>query len=840
MKTFHQIIRPQQNIVADNFGMDLFSADLWDVYKGRAPQEYADSEVFFSKSYQSDVMEQLCKDVAKRLKLPKGDSVFCLKGAAGTGKTHALINLYHRAQDWKAKPLVIVGTTLEASDTLWGSLEEQLRGKREHFRDMVSPGREALRTLLKEKAPVMILIDELLHYVTKAATVQVGESTLAAQTLAFLQELSEVISSIKHVALVISLPSGPVGNYDEQAAWFWGQFQKILGRLEKIYTPVRRDEFPSILRRRVFADLDREALDEFLDAFMEYALAESLVPVNMEPSEYRSRFEASYPFLPETLVLLFQRWGAFPAFQEFRGMLRVLSLVVAGGLEMQAPYLSLADFDLSSLDLQREMLRHVGGKFADVLNHDILAEKSGAKHVDAIFAEKIGELALGTRLARTIFLCSFSSSEDLRGVGTGDIRRQASSFSLPGHLIREALLECKNFLHYLHVQQNAYAFHLHPNLNHLLMRELENVDELAIEELEKELLKKCFPPWIFETSYWPDSSNEVPDSPYLKLVILRQADSALMREVLSMKGNIPRINQNTIFFIAPIESDRSEFSKLLKQFLAWGMLLSGISHSLSPEQRKEVKNRWKQAEIELDDAIRYYYHRLFVPTENDLRERDLSVMPHDGQKSLDQVCYELLVSEGEILEHLEPSRFNELCLQERPFVFTEQLFRLSTTTLGNPRVADKQVCEAAIKDGVRQGIFGLGVLRGKDLICDSFRQEVWGVDFSNDEVIIREDFCQRSPASQNPKTDDLEALNIENTPSEPELKHVNLRFKVPHGKVSQLMSVFYALRRNFDTLTLEIEAEDGRMSLREYTLSIEETLKILNIEAEELGSSPST
>ena len=834
MKAFYQIASPQEELLTGSFSIDLFSADLWDVYKRRALEEYAEPELFFLKSHQSDVMEQLCQDVAKRLQRPKGDSVFCLQGTPGMGKTHALITLYHKAKEWNAKPLVLVGTALGASDTLWGSLEEQLHGKRESFRDQVSPGREALRTLLKsEGSPIIILVDELLHYITKAATVQVGESTLAAQTLAFLQEISEVISSVGQIALVISLPAGSAANYDEQASWFWGQFQKILGRIEKVYTPIRYNEFPSILRQRLFGNIDRKALDEFLDGFMERALAESLVPAGVRPAEYRSRFEASYPFLPDSLDLLYQCWGEFPAFQALRGMLRVLSLVIATNLKGEAPYLSLADFNLSDHHLQCELLRHVGRKFEDVLEHDILNEQSGAKQVDREFAKDTGILDLGTRIAQTIFLCSFSSSKELHGIGTGDIRRQASTPSLSTNFLGKALLELKNSLHYLHEQHhNVYSFNLHPNLNRFFLMEMDNIDMQAIEELEKELLKKRFSSRIFHTAYWVNDSSEVPDNPDLKLILMKQADAEFMHQVLSMKGKIPRVNQNTIFFVVPIESARSEFSTLLKQFLAWGMLLSSTSQTLSHDQRKEVKNRWKQVEMELDDAIRHYYRRLFIPTEDNFRERDLSMMPFEGQKTLAQVCYELLVSEGEILEHLEPGRFR-LCLQEKPFVFTEQLFRLCTTTLGRPRVADKQVCAAAIKEGVRQGAFGLGVLRGKDLICDSFKQEIWGVDFSDDEVIIREDLCRRPSGPQRSQRQQGEIL-VAAESAQKELERVHVRLKLPKGNVTQLMGVLYALRSNFDTLILELEARDGMMSSQEYSIAIEETLKMLEIEVEEL------
>ena len=50
---------------------------------------------------------------------------------------------------------------------------------------------------------MLILIDEVLEYVTKAAGVRVADSTLAAQTAAFMQELTEAAGILEKVALVV-------------------------------------------------------------------------------------------------------------------------------------------------------------------------------------------------------------------------------------------------------------------------------------------------------------------------------------------------------------------------------------------------------------------------------------------------------------------------------------------------------------------------------------------------------------------------------------------------------------------------------------------------------------
>ncbi|MGQ3684001.1 MAG: hypothetical protein ACUBOA_03155 [Candidatus Loosdrechtia sp.] len=69
-------------------------------------------------------------------------------------------------------------------------------------------------------------MDEVLEYVTKAAGVRVEASHLAAQTIAFMQELTETASAWEKVCLVITLPSSIIEHYDEGAEKLYQQFFK--------------------------------------------------------------------------------------------------------------------------------------------------------------------------------------------------------------------------------------------------------------------------------------------------------------------------------------------------------------------------------------------------------------------------------------------------------------------------------------------------------------------------------------------------------------------------------------------------------------------------------------
>ena len=118
MKPFHTIAVPHKDILEGRLTMDIFAADLWEVFNKRGPDEYKDKEIFFNKTYLTDGLKNLLSCVEKRLKQGTSDPVIQLQTPFGGGKTHALIAMFHKADEWGAKKAVIVGTALNPKDTL--------------------------------------------------------------------------------------------------------------------------------------------------------------------------------------------------------------------------------------------------------------------------------------------------------------------------------------------------------------------------------------------------------------------------------------------------------------------------------------------------------------------------------------------------------------------------------------------------------------------------------------------------------------------------------------------------------------------------------------------------
>ena len=849
MKAFHTIAVPHKDILDGKLTMDVFAADLWEVSRNRGPDEYRNSDLFFRKTYLTQGLQNILSITHKRLKGEGGDSVIQIQTPFGGGKTHSLIAMYHKASQWNVKTIVIVGTALSADTTIWGLIEKELTGKIESMAGLTAPGKDKIRELLSFHLPVLILMDELLEYITKAAGKIVGESTLGAQTIAFIQELTETVSALEKVCLVVTLPSSIVEHYDESAEKQYQQLQKVSGRVEKIYTPIEDSEITSIIRKRLFASIDEKKAKETVEAFLEYGERESILPQGVSISEYRKRFISSYPFMPEIIDILYQRWGSFPTFQRTRGVLRLLSLIVHTLKTTGAFYISISDFDLSNQEIRQELLKHIGLEYNSVIASDITDRQSGSSKVNKSLGKAYQGLNLGVRSATAVFLYSFSGGSE-HGINLGEIKRSATTMQNPSSVVAEAVEQLKRKLFYLQSVHEKLFFSNQPNLNRILLNQMENIEEPEVDEQEKSLLKQSIRGDRLKVLIWENDPVNIIDSEELKLVILKENNKKVIKDILKLKGDTtPRTNKNTVLFLYPLESERSGFINSVKRKLSFEGIEQDNKLNLSEDQQKEVKKELKKYSVELKESIRRLYRIVAIPAREDVKEIDLGIPTYGEIKAIDQEIYSKLRSEGEILEKIAPLVVREKYLAGKEYVSTANIYTSALTTAGEPRLLDKSVLELGIFEGVSNGIFGLGELIDEKIKCRYFKDNAT-VGFTDKEILICEKICaeqkEEKESGEQPekyrepeKGDEAPTSGFQ--PEIPEIpglakkKYLELSFNfiLPKGKVSSLMGIMNYLQSKYEVLKLEINAMHGGITEQEYEEKILEALRQAGIELNE-------
>lgn len=836
MAGFENIAKPHHDILRGNFTLDTYAANLGDVAKRQGPGEYRHAKRFRQKTYMTEGLKALLSGVGRRVRGRGGDAVIQLQTPFGGGKTHTLITLFHKANEWKAKPVVIVGTGMEAEQTLWGELEAQLTGEIQLFQGHRAPGSAKISELFDQVGkPIVLLMDEVLNYLTAAAAVDVGRSTLAKQALRFVHNLTESVSACNNVALIATRQSGVHEDYG--ARELSNEFKQLLDRMARVGTPVDDSEIAHIIRSRLFAEVDESAAKRIAREFVNYADRESILPPGAQKSEYRERFVASYPFQPEVIDVLYHRWGSFPHFQRTRGVLRLLSRVVHRSRGKNLPYITLADFDLRDADIRGELLRYAGNEFSSIIANDITKADAGAKLADEALGDALRNLALGTRTATAIFLYSFTGGQE-RGATLEQIKRSTAYADTPSAVIDSAMTQLNAHLSYLRTESGKSYFDTQPNLHRLVQIRMENVEDEEVASRAEAQIKKSFTTSSgtkMKTFISPRNGTDMPETPDLKLIVLPQRDDEFCRNVLELRGETPRIYRNTLFFLVPLSERAEKLQTEMKRILAYEAIGNDNSLNLSDAQQREVRKQLRESASALTDAVCQDYRILLIPTRDGFRAEDLGLPAHGMNTRLDEKVYEMLHVKGEILSSIGPRNIAIRYLKDNDTVSTAQLYSSSLRTPGETRVL-REAWITGIRQGVQQGLFGIGEKMGDEIIQRAFEQEMGSVTLSDNEVIIHPSRCNRQIIEPGPglTPDPVPEPKPAPIPS-PDPKprpspSVGIRFTLPQGRMSNVAQCLNALRTN---LQLELRAPAGQISQDAYE-ELLENLRTLGIVVEEV------
>lgn len=861
MKPFHLIAIPHKDILEGKLTMDVFAADLWEVYKGRAVEDYQNPEVFFRKTFLTSGLKNLLQVALKRLKGEGGDSVIQLQTPFGGGKTHSLIALYHAFTNpdsvkpyfndaFKAKVVVIVGTAISPrkegdtiTGTLWGEIERQLEGKIEKLSQPIAPGREALRELLSKHQPLLILMDEILVYVAKSAgiavnskEIKIGETNLANQTIVFIQELTETVKSLEKALLVVTLPSSVMEYPDEEKAeLLLSKLQKVAGRVEKIYYPVRGDEIYEVIRRRLFSRVDERYAKEIVNEFLEYYEREGIL---IEKAEYREKMLKSYPFHPEVIDIFDRRWGSLPKFQRTRGVLRILSLAVHRLKDSSIPLIRPSDFDMSFDELRQELVKFVGTEFESVLRADITENDSNCEKVNKSLGDAYRGMKLATKIASAIFLYSFSGGE--RGATIGELKLSCADTSIPSSVIVEVVNNLASNLFYLWKEDARYVFKSQANLNKIVVSKMSEIEPHEIEKEALELLQKHMGKAI-PTYINPKNSRDVPDTEDFKLVVLLTKDRDKIEEILKSFGEMPRVNRNTIFFLTPKESEKYKFENWIRRKIAWESIKRDKSLNLTESQKKEVEEKIKELGEEERNAIREFYRLLYVPGK-DLEEIDLGIPVVGNKKKISDEILDKLKAEGKIVEKIAPILILDRYLSNKDYVELEKLYKSLLSTPGEIRIAKDNFIKS-VQNGVKEGFFGFGIVKNGKIENIRFK-ELPQITLQEYEAIIRKELCETKEKEEikvvkTEKVSTAEAeksskgVHVEPLPVFPVYKGLSITVKLPKGKFSDFYrGVLSFLEEQFEETEVEIKinAKKGKISKSDYEDRVKETLSQIKAE----------
>lgn len=741
-----QVTTPHRDIIEGRFDESIFAADLGNVILGKAPVEYMDGAMFFQKTYVTKGLEELLTAIWKRLSgSSKGQPVIQLQTPFGGGKTHSLLALYHLFSGKadlshtdviqklqksigitvpKVKVAAFVGTHADAlgGRTPWGEIAHQLgcyEIVKEHDEKRIAPGKERLIEILEKAGTCLILIDELLEYVVKKNRAEKVDKITEGQTAAFLQELTEAVSTTGNSALVVTLPASILEQYDTSAEKALSRLQKVSGRIESIYTPVEGVEIYEVIRKRLFENLGDEKVHKEV-AQWHFSLYHELrddVLSEVRSTEYRDKIERAYPFHPELIDILYERWGSFPTFQRTRGVLRLLAEVIGElyNQRVSAPLVQSSMIPLHRATVRREFLKHIGNEFDAVIAADIGEKGSKAPEIDRHMSSEYAKEKIATGIATAVFIYSFSGGPR-KGLNIRELRVATLREGIPRTIIGDTVSKLVEELWYFHSTGGIYAFKNQANLNRVIVDSEDHIKENDIQSELKDLLKK-YAGNDLETYLWPHNSADIPDSRKVKLIVLspdqfhpQNKCEEFTSELFTHAGTGYRTYKNGILILAMDENAGMVLKSNIKRHLALKHIQGdeGLKSTITKNDMAELSRKITEAKSLIMNQLFIAYRYLAHLTNGNHRWIDMGIITTGSFTTLSGRVKEYLVDQELLLTKISPQVVvKKTQLGDEDEKQVSDIYEMFLRVPGMPLLLNPETLYGAIRNGVSSGVFGL-------------------------------------------------------------------------------------------------------------------------------------
>lgn len=743
MKPWYEIVLPHSIIQSGHIKENFFVADLGNIIQGSASSDYSNPRMFFQRTFLTKGLLNLLNAVQTKLCNEEGSGIIKLQTPFGGGKTHALISIYHYATNgveihdylpkslspFKTKVVTIIGTNLNPLEgrndhnicihTIWGDIAYQIAGvdgyKEFEANDVnrISPGRDKLANFFQKHEQILLLFDEMAEYITKARGISVNESNLGIQTLLFLQELTEAIASLPQGLLVITLPAHEYEDFSETKFDIVNRINRILGRVETTETPFEREDIYRLITKRLIQKvLLQESRDDIVSDYLKiYQNKRQELPERIQDPSFFDKMKDSYPFHPELIDLLYDKWCSLPSFQGIRAILRILTRTLSylwvskEKIDLILPL----NINFHRSDLTNDFVHHVNVQFASILNSDVIGSDSNAIFLDKKYPEW-NNLASG--ISQTIFLFSFTQGEIPRGLTLSELKLNLIRPQFPITPISQILYQLQTTLYHIHFKDGRYFFSYEPNLN----RKIQDIKGLFQEEFEEEMRKeiKKHVGKDFKTLIWPNSSNEIPDDRQLKIVLIHPSIiKNSLKDWLELKGNTFRQNKNTIIFGLPHNSHLIDLRDLIQTKLALNELKKKTS------KNNEYSLEIKQQQDRINEVLSYHIRKTYSILYDGVNTISLG-LPSVEYEPLTRWYHGELLAREFIVTKLHFRVLNELFFSSERCISTQQVLEQFFVNPNLVKIESTKIIQQTICWGVEEGAFGIAILKEEKIQTKSF------------------------------------------------------------------------------------------------------------------------
>ena len=537
MTVIGDLVRPREEVLTEGIEGRV------DVYKALSKEGIeGDSKKFLDVTYLTQPLKEVFDELADKWNKKKGSKgVYIFSGGFGSGKSHHILALYHALSSpeigstWlnfhkyyftmptKIKSVLIHALNMDP-DYLWKPIFEDL-GRADILNKVKRfPTHEHIKEAIGDKT-VVIFLDEVESWFNS-----LDNEKLEDKNLNFLQNLLEIAAdSDSNLIVFISLLE---------------EIEEIKGRINRqnsywcnLYGIEDRDR---VVLYRLFHLEDKERnenaiqeiIGKYISAYKQSGLfKDQSVETRKRIEDLKNRLFNSYPFHPQLMETLFEKYGASTTYQKTRGILYLLSTVVRDFYDKKDLIL-LSDINPKAYDELAKLDRELSEKAIEDIRK---MESTNIKHV--------------AYLLSTVFIKSIGFGPT-RGASKEDILFGVLSPAVNVNEIDASLTELSNSAPHLWLAEGKYF--IRPEVNVLVLIENEarmlkdkyNVAEKIAEIIKGEIKIEKIPVYCYDTD-GVDTKNQT------KIIFsLKEIGKDNLKEIFE-----EQTFQNRIIFINPICKD---------------------------------------------------------------------------------------------------------------------------------------------------------------------------------------------------------------------------------------------------------------------------------------------
>jgi len=510
-----------------------------DVYKAlRKEGIEGDSKKFLDVTFLTKPLKEVFDELADKLNNKKGSKgVYIFSGGFGSGKSHHILALFHAlsspeiGENWlnfhnysftiptDAKSVLIQALSMDP-DYLWVPIFEELERKDILAKVKRFPTHEHIKEAIGDKT-VVIFLDEIESWFNS-----LNDEKLEDRNLNFLQNLLEIAAdSDSNLIVFISLLE---------------KIEEIKGRINRqnsywcnLYGIEDRDR---VVLYRLFHLEDKERnenaiqeiIGKYISAYKQSGIfKDQSVETRKRIEDFKNRLFNSYPFHPQLMETLFEKYGASTTYQRTRGILYLLSTVVRDFYDKKDLIL-LSDINPAVYD----ELSKLESELSEKVIEDI-------RKMESIKVEH------ATPLLTTVFIKSIGFGPT-RGASKEDILFGVLAPAVNVNEIDASLTELSNSAPHLWLAEGKYF--IRPEVNVLVLIENEarmlkdknNVAEKIAKIIRDEIKIEKIPVYCFDTDGM-DTKNQT------KIIFsLKEIEKDNLKKIFE-----EQTFQNRIIFINP-------------------------------------------------------------------------------------------------------------------------------------------------------------------------------------------------------------------------------------------------------------------------------------------------